>query len=148
MSLKIVDRPAATVVGLQIRTVPMSPDIPALWPRFVARIHEVPQPAEPGVTYGVMQGAPEHLDYTAAIAVTSADAVPQGMTSLVLPAGAYAVFSYPLSGLAAGFGEIFGRLLPESGVALRPGPQFERYGKDFCPDEPASVVEIYLPVVV
>ena len=146
MTLNIIDRPAVTVVGLQIRTRPMSPDIPALWPRFVGRMHEIPEAAEPGVTYGVMQGMQDQLDYAATVAVTSAGTVPEGMTSLVLPAGPYAVFSYPLSGLAAGFGEIFGRLLPESGVALRPGPYFERYGEAFCPDDPASLVEIHLPV--
>ncbi|RYE80549.1 MAG: AraC family transcriptional regulator [Hyphomicrobiales bacterium] len=146
MTLNIVERPAATVVGLQIRTLPMSPDIPALWPRFVARIGEIANPAETAVTYGVMQSREGGLDYLAAIAVTSADAVPPGMTVQILPAGAYACFSYPLSGLAAGFAEIHERLLPASGHVQRPGPSFERYGADFCPDDPASLVEIWLPV--
>ena len=52
--MKIIDRPALTVVGLQIRTTPMSPDIPALWPRFVARIPEIEPVLEPRVSYGVM----------------------------------------------------------------------------------------------
>jgi len=146
MNLKIVDRPAVTVVGLQIRTLPMSPDIPALWPHFVARMAEIASPAETAVTYGVMQSVGSALDYAAAIAVTSAEAVPPGMTVLELPAGAYACFSYPLSGLAAGFAEIYERLLPASGYVQRPGPSFERYGEDFCPDDPDSIVEIWLPV--
>lgn len=149
MKLEIVERPALTVVGLQIRTVPMSPDIAALWPRFVARIPEIDHLAEPRVTYGVMQAAGEgmqHLDYLAGVPVTAAAAVPAGMTQLVLTAGTYARFGYPLSGLGAGFGEIFERLLPASAWVQRPGPLFERYGADFCPDRPDSLVEIWLPV--
>ncbi|MEO6279735.1 GyrI-like domain-containing protein [Roseateles sp.] len=146
MTLNIVDRPAVTVVGLQIRTLPRSPQIPALWPRFVARIGEIAHPAEAQVSYGVMQSVDGALEYMAGIAVTSAAAVPPGMTVQQLPAGAYACFSYPLSGLGAGFSEIYERLLPESGYVQRPGPSFERYGPDFCPDEPASLVEIWLPV--
>ena len=149
MKLEIVERPAVTVVGLRIRTVPMSPDIPALWPRFVRRIPEIGHVAEAGVTYGVMVAGEDgmrHLDYLAGVSVTSADEVPAGMTRLVLPAGSHARFSYPLSGLAAGFGEIFERLLPASAWVQRPGPSFERYGADFCPDRPDSPVEIWLPV--
>jgi AraC family transcriptional regulator len=149
MSLHIVERPAMTVVGLQIRTAPMSPDIPALWPRFMARLSEIAQPAEPGATYGVMQdlrGGKVAMDYMAAVAVKSPCDIPDGMTSLDLPAGTYARFSYPFSGLAAGFGEIFERLMPASDWVQRTGPYFERYGEDFCPDEPASPVEIWLPV--
>lgn len=146
--MNIVERSALIVVGLQIRTLPMSPDIPALWPRFVARIPEIADVAEARVSYGVMQPTPDmsQLDYMAAVSVTGAESLPPGMTRLVLPAGTYARFSYPLSGLGAGFGEIFERLLPASDWVQRPGPSFERYGEDFCPDEPGSPVEIWLPV--
>jgi AraC family transcriptional regulator len=149
VKLKIVDRPDVTVVGLQIRTTPMSPDIPALWPRFVARIPEIAHTTEARVSYGVMRpvdGGVSQLDYLAGVAVSAPEPIPAGMTSLVLPAGRYAVFSYPLSGLGAGFSEIFERLLPQSDFVQRPGPQFERYGEAFHPDEPESPVEIYLPV--
>lgn len=149
MTLQIIDRPATTVVGLFIHTRPMSPDIPALWPRFVERIGEIAHPLEYRVTYGVMQapdGDMERLDYMAAVAVSAAGPVPEGMTTLVLPAGPYARFSYPFSRLAEGFGEIFNRLLPESPYRQAGGPSFERYGEDFCPDQPDSPVEIWLPV--
>jgi AraC family transcriptional regulator len=150
MTLKIVDRPAITVVGLQIRATPMSPDIPALWPRFVARIPEIAQTTEHRVTYGVMQDVPgaARFDYLAGVAVSSADTLPAGMTRIELPAGPYAFFTYPLSRLGEGFGEIFSKLLPQSGHRTRPGPYFERYNEDFCPDKPDSAVEIWLPVSV
>lgn len=147
--IKVLDRPAQTIVGLAIRTRPMSAEIPALWPRFVARIPEIPAPVEPQVSYGVMQyheGAPAPLFYMAGVSVSNADRVPSGMESVVIAAGSYAVFRYPLSDLGRGFAEIFDRLLPSSGYQQAPGPFFERYDEAFDPGNPASMVEIYLPV--
>lgn len=148
--MNIVDRPALTVVGLQIRTTPMSPDIPALWPRFVARIPEIGPVLEPRVSYGVMHNQAADgasFDYLAAVSVSPSAAVPAGMTRLVLPAGRHARFRYPLSGLGDGFCEIFERLLPASDYVQAAGPLFERYGEDFCPDRADSPVEIWLPVL-
>ena len=146
MTLKLVERPAQTVVGLQIRTRNMSPDIPALWPTFVARIDEIAQPAEPNVSYGVMRNDGSTLEYAAAISVTSADRVPPGMVAITLPADTYAVFSYPLSGLGKGFGEIHGQLLPASNYQRGDGIFFERYDEKFDPRNPHSAVEIWIPV--
>lgn len=148
MTMKILERPAFAVAGMAIRTKPMSAEIPALWPRFVARIGEIANPAEERVTYGVMRHEPpDALYYLAAVAVDSAGNLPPGMDSLVVPAGTYATFRYPLSDLGRGFGEIFNQLLPSSGYVPIPGqPLFERYDEAFCPDEPASLVEIGIPV--
>ena len=147
--LKTLERPAITVVGFAIRTRPMSPDIPVLWPKFVARIDEIENLSEPRVSYGVMRhgsGDMEDLHYMAAVAVSNASRIPPGMESLAIPAGTYASFRYPLSGLARGFGEIFGRLLPSSGYVQAPGPYFERYDEAFDPGNPNSEVEIQIPV--
>lgn len=147
--IKILERPAVTVVGMAIQTQPMSAEIPELWQRFVPRIAEIPDACEPGVTYGVMQyhdGATAPLHYMAAVSVASAEAVPAGMESGGLAAGTYAGFRYPLSGLGKGFAEIHERLLPASGFHQAPGPFFERYDEAFDPGNPASMVEIYLPV--
>jgi AraC family transcriptional regulator len=148
MTLKIIERPALAVVGLLIETQPKSPDIPALWPKFVARMPEIENSREPKVSYGVMwHGASmEALHYLAAVSVAAPWRVPHGMTALTLPAGSYASFSYPLSDLAQGFDEIFGRLLPSSGYAQLSGPFFERYDEAFDPGNPSSRVQICLPV--
>ena len=146
MTLKIIDRPAITVVGLHIRTKPMSPDIPSLWPKFVARIDEIANPAEPKVSYGVMKYDAGSLDYTAAVSVKSADRIPAGMVVTPLPGGTYAFFTYPLSGLARGFAEINEQLLPASNYAPVQAPFFERYNEAFDPRNPGSLVEIWIPV--
>jgi AraC family transcriptional regulator len=149
MSLQIIERPAITVVGLHIVTKPMSPEIPALWPKFVARIDEIANAAEPNVTYGMMWhalGSMVELHYLAAVSVSGPGAVPAGMTRLDVPAGTYASARYPFSGLFKGFGEVFENLLPASGYTQVPGPYFERYDEKFDPRNPSSLVEICLPV--
>lgn len=147
--LNIIERPAITVVGMYIRTRPMAPEIPRMWPEFVARTREIGGRTEPGVTYGVMwdeADSKEVLHYMAAVAVSVPGPILPGMRSLTIPAGDWAVFSYPLSRLGEGFGEIFNRLLPDSAFEQSPGPYFERYDESFCPDDPDSAVAIYLPV--
>jgi AraC family transcriptional regulator len=149
MSLDILERPAVTVIGMNIRTRPMSPEIPALWPCFVRRIAEIESISEPDVSYGVMrhkEGGMDVLHYMAAVAVEGHSPLPAGMESLTIPAGTYARFRYSLSGLARGFGEIFGRLLPTSDFVQDSGPYFERYDESFRPGDPESMVEIHLPV--
>ena len=54
MALQTLERPALSVVGMHIETRPLSPEIPALWPKFVARIDEIASIQEPRVSYGVM----------------------------------------------------------------------------------------------
>jgi AraC family transcriptional regulator len=68
------------------------------------------------------------------------------MVRKTLPAGKYAVFGYPLSGLAQGFCEIFEQLLPASAYVQAQGPCFERYDEAFDPGNPESIVQIFLPV--
>ena len=82
-----------------------------------------------------------HPPGTVVLGTTSSD-----LASLTLPAGQYASFSYPLSGLKEGFCEIFTRLLPESGYIQAPGPYFERYDEKFDPADAGSRVQICLPV--
>jgi AraC family transcriptional regulator len=86
------------------------------------------------------------LHYMAAVSVAKPGRVPRGMTLLILPAGKYASFRYPFRELAKGFGEVFSRLLPESGLERTAGPFFERYDEAFDPANPDALVEICMPV--
>ena len=63
-----------------------------------------------------------------------------------LPAGTYATFAYPISGLQKGFGEIYNQLLPASNYVQEPGLFFERYDEKFDARDPNALVEICLPV--
>ena len=149
MPPEIVVRPATLVVGMRIRTVPMSPEIPALWPRFVARIADIAQPAEPHVSYGVMAPAGADmaaLDYLAGIAVHAAAELPPGMSHWTIPAGTWALFHCRLDSLPVGYAGIFNEWLPASDFVQAPGPLFERYDEAFDPSRPDSLVEIGVPV--
>lgn len=147
MSIEIVQRPAFHVMGMSIRTKPLSPDIPALWPKFVARETEIEGKTESAVTYGVMRHEPpDALLYIAGVAVQPGGRAPEGMQSHEVAAGSYARFRYPLARLGEGFGEIFNRLLPSSGYVQVPGFLLERYDESFDPGNVNSLVEILIPV--
>lgn len=146
--LTIVERKALAVMGLHLRTRPMSPDIGTLWHTFDTRMREIEHPCEPGVSYGVMHSSDNmaSLDYWAVVAVGPAGPTPPGMERLTLPAGHYACFSFPFSELGAGFAHIFERALPASNYEQVPGPYFERYDQAFDPANPNSGVQVCLPV--
>ena len=151
MEPKIVPQPPLRLVGLQIRTQPMSAEIPALWPRFVARIAEIAPVVEPRVTYGAMQApadAPDALLYLAAVPAAAAAPVPAGMTALDVPAGDHAVFEFAFKDIASVCPFIFQTWLPTSGLMQAAGPLLERYGADFEPANPMSPMQVRLPVRV
>jgi predicted transcriptional regulator YdeE len=143
---RIVTQPALRLVGAQILTRPMSPEIPSLWPRFAARIPEIVSPAEPGVTWGAMQDVGDNLLYLAAVAVAPQTGAPLDMATLDVPAGDVAVFEFPFGEIGAAYGFIFGRWLPGSTWVQDARPLLERYGTDFCPDQPGSPMQVRVPV--
>ena len=150
MPPSIVQQPALRLVGLQIRTRPMSPQIPALWPRFVARMPEIAQVPGPRVTWGAMQtvaGEPDTLVYLAAAPVAPDAPVPAGMAALDVPAGTHAVFEFSFKDIGSVYPFIFETWLPASGFTQAATPLLERYGADFNPANPASPMQIRLPVL-
>jgi len=146
MTPSIVAQPALRLAGLQILTKPMSPEIPALWLRFAPRMPEITSPAEPGVTIGAMQHAGENLVYLAGIELAPGAAPPADMSQVAVPAGDYAVFEFPFGDIGKAYPFIFGTWLPASGYEQDARPLLERYGTDFCPDHPASPMQVRVPV--
>jgi AraC family transcriptional regulator len=146
MTPTFLAQPALRLVGLQIRTKPMSPEIPALWLRFAPRMAEVAPALEPDVTWGAMRDTGDALLYHAAIAVAPDVPVPEGMTALDVPALQVAVFEFPFGDIGRAYPAIFGEWLPRSGFEQAAAPLLERYGADFCPDQPASPMQVRVPV--
>jgi AraC family transcriptional regulator len=149
MEPKIVPQPPLRLVGLQIRTRPMSPEIPALWPRFVARIAEIAPVVEQRVTYGAMRApadAPDPLFYLAAVPAEHATPVPDGMTAWDLPAGDHAVFEFAFKDIGSAYPFIFETWLPASGLVQGDTPLLERYGPEFDPANPMSPMQVRVPV--
>lgn len=146
---QLVQRDGFHVVGMQITTHPMTPEIPALWKEFAPRMAEVADTAEPHVSYGVMQNFdPEKgtLDYMAGVSVTRLAHMPRGMVSMEVPPNTYAVFEATLATIEEVFSHIYQTWLPRSGYDHVKAPYFERYDERFDPADPTSLVEVFIPV--
>ena len=144
---KLITKPAFTVVGLLLHTQPMSPDIPALWDKFVPRMGEIPHPATERVSYGLMgrfDQATGMFDYMAGNPVTQVDQLPAGMSRWDIAANTYAVLETTLDKIGETMNYLHHTWLPSSDYYPVDAPSFERYGEVFSPDNP--VVEIYVPV--
>ena len=147
MEPEIVPQPAIRLVGLEIRTQPMSPEIPALWPHLVARLSEIASVTEPGVTFGAMRNESDQvLVYLAAVPVSAGAPIPADMTAWDVPAGLHAVFEFPFGDIGRAYPFIFGTWLPGSLHQQDARPVLERYGAAFCPDQPDSPMQVRVPL--
>jgi AraC family transcriptional regulator len=83
----------------------------------------------------------------AAVEVSEFEEIPANMSSLILPAGLYAVFRYkgPSSDPSI-FQFIYGTWLPGSGYTLDHRPHFEILGENYSKGEAYSEEEIWVPV--
>lgn len=74
--------------------------------------------------------------------------VPDGMQSITLPGGLYAVFLHkgPASKGAESFAYIFGTWIPASEYEIDERPHFEVLGEKYKNEDPASEEEIWIPV--
>jgi AraC family transcriptional regulator len=146
---KMVDKPAFTVVGMKIRTRNEHGEVPRLWYEFVPRFAEVKGVTNRNEAYGVLDNFdPEtrELDYLAGLEVGSAGEIPEGMTSLKIPAQTYAVFTTTLPDLMDTLRKIHREWLPKSGFEHTEGPDLEVYGREFDPQDETSKIYIYIPV--
>ena len=149
MQPQIISKPAFTVVGMQVHTTPVNPEIPQLWDRFAPRMDEVANLAEAHVSYGLMGNYAEDMasfDYMAGVSVTSVGSLPEGMTSWEVPACTYAVFDATIPTMGEVFGQIYNRWLATSSYHQSAPFAFEYYGEDFNPHDPNSQMSIYIPV--
>lgn len=84
----------------------------------------------------------------ALVEVSDFNEVPEGMETIIFPAGLYAVFLYKgLQSEAAKFYEyIFRTWLPASNYVLDHRPHFAVMGDKYKREDPASEEEIWIPV--
>ena len=85
----------------------------------------------------------------AAVPVSDFSAIPEGMETLVIEAGLYAVFRYKgKSSEAQTFYQmIFQEWLPQSVYRLDDRPHFAVMGLEYKNDDPISEEDIWVPVV-
>lgn len=84
----------------------------------------------------------------AAVEVSSFDNLPEGIETLELEAGLYAVFIHQGTPAQAPktFGYIFGTWLPNSDYELDARPHFELLGEKYKHNDPSSEEEVWIPI--
>ncbi len=125
-----------------------------LWSSFMPRRKEI-QNSIGNELYNI-QINPKNFDFSpnttfvkwAAVAVSTFDFVPEGMKTLEIQDGLYAVFNYKgdQSNVAVFFKAIYTEWLPNSEFDLDARPQFEILGEKYKKDDPNSEEEIWIPI--
>jgi len=154
---EIYRQPTLTLVGLRTwfysvdsEKHNVGQELPPLWSAFLPRLAEI-RNRVPGVCYGVVHQDPrdgERLEYHAAIAVTTVDALPEGMSAVEVPAGTYARFEH--RGLAQRVDHTvsyaYGTWLPQSGHRHTYAPDLEIYGAAYHPTNDDSILHYAIPI--
>ena len=125
-----------------------------LWSSFMPRRNEIRNAI--GIDLFNIQINPENFDFNpqtefvkwAVVPVSDFDFLPEGMQSLIVEEGLYAVFIYKgdQSGIAAFFNSIYTEWLPNSDYELENRPQFEILGEKYKNNSPDSEEEIWIPI--
>ncbi|NHM05306.1 GyrI-like domain-containing protein [Flavobacterium celericrescens] len=125
-----------------------------LWSSFMPRRNEIQNAL--GTDLFNIQINPENFDFNpqtkfvkwAVVPVSDFDFIPEGMQSLIIEEGLYAVFNHigDVSKARETFGYIFGVWLPNSEYELDNRPQFEMLGEKYKNNAPDSEEEIWIPI--
>ena len=125
-----------------------------LWSSFMPRRNEIQNAL--GKDLFNIQINPENFDFDpqtefvkwAMVPVSDFDFLPEGMQSLIVEEGLYAVFNHigDASKARETFGYIFGFWLPNSEYELDNRPQFEILGEKYKNNAPDSEEEIWIPI--
>ncbi len=120
--------------------------IPALWETFNARQAEVIG-AVPGAAYGVCGVADTSGNFRYIAGVEAAGPTP-GMEQITLPNQTYAVFTHKghISDLSKTIYTIWNQVLPDLGIEMADGADFERYDHRFDGRTGRGEMEIWIPV--
>jgi len=149
MEPQIVKKPAMTLVGLQLHGKLEGMDLKSLWNEFGPRMTDI-EGANPAVCYGAMDNYSEatgEFDYLAACEARGVGTEPTGMVSWTIPTRTYAVFPCTLPQIGEAWMTAYQQWLPTSGYQRAAGPELEVYDEKFNPQDPASTLYLYVPIV-
>ncbi|CAM5777376.1 Right origin-binding protein [Labrys miyagiensis] len=129
-------------------------EIPQLWSRLMGAM-PIKGQAKSWTTYGVVSGIDRDertLSYMAGVEVGETAAPPEGFEQLVIEPATYAVFRLTFNGgpvhlqIAEGIRQVWGHLMPESGLTPTGKPDFECYNDRRPLSEPGAMMDYYVPV--
>jgi AraC family transcriptional regulator len=123
--------------------------IPSQWEKLQPFLGHVPK--QVGRTaYGACYNPDTegNFDYMCGVEVADFSDLPDGFTTLRVPAQRYAVFRQPehISAIRRTLSAIWGKWLPESGHKPADAPTLERYGPEFDGATGTGGFEIWLPI--
>lgn len=152
MELKLVTRPAFTVVGMLYVGKNQNNEIPEMWVKFNKRGNELvcTGDAAYGVCQWVNDGSDGIFEYLAGYEVDPNDPIPEGMTARTVPANTWAVFEHRGAADTLGdtYNRIFQEILPASNYRqTEDGRDMEVYTDEFTFFAPDSIMYIYVPVI-
>jgi AraC family transcriptional regulator len=146
-------RRAFVIAGCSGHVRPGDQDaIMAIWQRFAPHIGSVPGQVGGMAAYGAISGSASGVDYLAGVEVTDVSRLPDGFTSVTMPAQNYAVFRHEghVSKLFDTCTAIWRDWYPKSGMqhAQTAGaPQFfEFYSEEYDPPKGMGGIEVWVPV--
>lgn len=154
---KIISLETTTVVGMkQIMTFAQN-TTPLLWRSFMPRRHEIDHKADNNLysieifnntSFFEQFNPTTAFEKWAAVKVTEVERVPDGMETITIPAGLYAVFQYKGKGSEAMpfFQAIYKDWLPNSGHILDNRPHFALMGEKYKNEHLDSEEEIWVPI--
>jgi AraC family transcriptional regulator len=156
MTPQIINFPEKKLVGKRMEMSFANNRTGELWRSFMPRKNEIAQAI--GTDLYSLQRYEEGFfdpfnpqaifEKWAAMEVGDFGNTPEGMDTLALPGGLYAVFHYkgPANDAKEIFRYILGVWLPDSGYQLDHRPHFEILGEKYKNNDPDSEEDIYIPI--
>ncbi len=157
MESQIITIPEKKLVGKRIRMSLSGNRTAELWQSFMPRRKEIRKKLNAEfISVEVYDPEMEFIDFTpetefekwAAVEVSNYDETPEGMETLDIPGGLYAIFDYKgaANEFESTFRYIFATWLPASDYSLDNRPHFEVMGEKYKGNDPNSEEEIWIPV--
>ena len=148
MDVKLKTKPAFTVAGAEYHGKNQNNEIKAMWSDEWPRISKLHHTVNEEVCYGVCGDLEDDgsFRYVAGYEVSKSDDLPAGMVSWEIPEQTYAVLPCKLTGIHQAYEYAHGTWMPENGYKRADGPDFELYDEAFDPEDPESILYVYIPV--
>lgn len=154
MNPNIITFPATKFIGKSLSISYSDYRIAELWSSFMPHRSKIQNTI--GTALYNIQVNPDNFDFNpntpfvkwAVMAVSTFEFVPEGMQTLEIQEGLYAVFQYKgdQSGAASFFNQIYSVWLPNSNYELDYRPQFEILGEKYKNNNANSEEEIWIPI--
>lgn len=154
---QIITIPEKKLIGKRIRMTLATNRTAELWKSFMPHRKDIRNSSGPELfsveiydqEMDILKFNP-HTEFEkwAAVEVSAFEEIPDGMESIILPGGIYAVFNYKGAANEAApfFRNVFSNWLPEAGYLPDSRPHFEVMGEKYKGNDPSSEEEVWVPI--